>query len=238
MNAKRLLLVSATQFELQPTIDFCNQHFTCLAPFQWQANDVQIQWLESGVGAAITSHVLTAFLSKQPPFTLVLNAGIAGAYTHQNLEIGQVCIVKTECFADLGAQTAQNNFIKLSDFWTPPHAIWPYQNDTLDLPTLPFKTFRDLPQVEALTVNTCSGEPTTIENLYKRYPNSGLESMEGAAVAYCCRQLNQAVTLLKSVSNYVEPRNKSHWQIPLAVKNLNDTIAQFLQEFINMESLT
>jgi futalosine hydrolase len=35
---------------------------------------------------------------------------------------------------------------------------------------------------------------------------------------------------LRSVSNYIEPRNRASWKIPLAVKNLNDTLINALNE--------
>jgi futalosine hydrolase len=55
-----------------------------------------------------------------------------------------------------------------------------------------------------------------------------VESMEGAAVFYCCDQVGQPVIQLRSISNYVESRKKENWQTGLAIKNLNDWIINFL----------
>ena len=33
---------------------------------------------------------------------------------------------------------------------------------------------------------------------------------------------------LRSISNYVEERNKANWDIPLAIKNLNDKLSEVI----------
>jgi futalosine hydrolase len=59
---------------------------------------------------------------------------------------------------------------------------------------------------------------------YKNYSNVlnvQIESMEGAAFFYACRQAGVPCMQIRAVSNYVEKRNRDNWQIGLAVKNLN-----------------
>ena len=45
--------------------------------------------------------------------------------------------------------------------------------------------------------------------------------MEGAAFFYVCLQEKIPFLQIRSISNYVEKRNKSNWNIPLAIDNLN-----------------
>jgi len=52
--------------------------------------------------------------------------------------------------------------------------------------------------------------------------------MEGAAVLYCCEQLGIPCLQIRSVSNYVEPRNRNNWEIALAISNLNKWAIEFL----------
>jgi len=54
--------------------------------------------------------------------------------------------------------------------------------------------------------------------------------MEGAAVFYACKRENIDCLQIRSVSNYVEPRNKENWQIGLAIRNLNDWMISFISE--------
>jgi futalosine hydrolase len=55
--------------------------------------------------------------------------------------------------------------------------------------------------------------------------------MEGAAVFYTCNIMNTPSIQIRSVSNHIEPRNKANWNIPLAIKALNDYLIEFIQEY-------
>ena len=48
-----------------------------------------------------------------------------------------------------------------------------------------------------------------------------LESMEGAAFFSGCRRLSENYYQLRGISNYVEIRDKSKWNILLAISNVN-----------------
>jgi futalosine hydrolase len=50
--------------------------------------------------------------------------------------------------------------------------------------------------------------------------------MEGAAVYFVCNEMNIPVIQIRAISNYIEPRNKSNWDIKKAIKSL--------EEFINI----
>ncbi len=56
-----------------------------------------------------------------------------------------------------------------------------------------------------------------------------VESMEGAAFAYVCDQIKLDYIQLRSISNRVEERNKNNWNIPLAIKNLNQTLIEIIE---------
>ena len=53
--------------------------------------------------------------------------------------------------------------------------------------------------------------------------------MEGAAFFAGCKRLDN-FTQIRAVSNYVEKRDKSKWNISLAIENLNKTLQKTLQE--------
>jgi futalosine hydrolase len=79
-----------------------------------------------------------------------------------------------------------------------------------------------------LTVNKVHGYDASIDLMQKKY-NCDLETMEGAAFFYVCLMENVSFLQIRSVSNYVEPRNKENWDIPLAINNLNDVLKEVIQ---------
>ncbi len=93
------------------------------------------------------------------------------------------------------------------------------ENSYVTLASHHFKT------VSAITVNSASGSQPTIDRLVKKY-NPGIETMEGATFFYICSGENIPFLALRSVSNRVEPRNKSKWNIPLALNNLSEKIKE------------
>jgi futalosine hydrolase len=52
--------------------------------------------------------------------------------------------------------------------------------------------------------------------------------MEGAAVAYVCERFDVPWVQIRAISNMVEPRNRSAWDIPLAIKNLHFEVLNYL----------
>ena len=83
------------------------------------------------------------------------------------------------------------------------------------------------PKVSAITVNTVHGSPQRIAKTQARL-NPQIESMEGAAFFYACKTLKVPCVQIRSISNYVELRNKDAWNIPLAVQHLNQEILSLL----------
>jgi futalosine hydrolase len=77
--------------------------------------------------------------------------------------------------------------------------------------------------VNAITVNTATGSETTRDRLVKKF-NPDIETMEGATFFYICRREKLPFLALRSVSNIVEIRNKSNWDIKLAIRNLAEKL--------------
>ncbi|HEY0610467.1 MAG TPA: hypothetical protein VGD35_12440, partial [Chitinophaga sp.] len=74
-----------------------------------------------------------------------------------------------------------------------------------------------------------TGSPASIERLEQKYAPD-IESMEGAAFHFACLQEAVPFLQLRSISNYVEARDKSKWNIPLAVKQLNETLIALVEQ--------
>jgi futalosine hydrolase len=204
----KILVVAATKNEVQLTID----HFSCTGDHLMETE--KFDFLVTGVGMVATAFALGQHLSKK--YELVLNVGIAGSFD-RNISLGELVHITEDTFAELGAED---------------------HDDFISLPQLGFgeQTFHsrytNLPQlnkVKGITVNKVHGNATTIAKTFSLYQPQ-TESMEGAAVFFACHQMGISALQVRSISNYVEPRNRDSWNIGLAIKNLNDWLISYLTE--------
>ena len=215
----KLIVAAATEAEIQPTTAWLQES---------GRKDVEI--LITGIGGFSTAYALGKRLSANKP-ALVLQAGIAGAFSRK-IPLGQAALVEKEYLADLGAED-NGQFRDLFHIGLWKHDQHPFTHDYL---LNPFDRVPDslahLPRLTGVSVNTVSGEAATIQRLEQQY-RPGLESMEGAALHYACLLENVPFLQLRTVSNYVEQRDKSNWDIPLAVRNLNGLLRQTILEWNN-----
>jgi futalosine hydrolase len=216
----KVLVTAATMAEIQPFYHYLTQHGQPLSDHSFNINNRQITVLIAGIGMMHTAYSLGRYFATSRP-DIAIQAGIAGSFNHQ-WELGQVVQVKKELLADLGAED-DAHFKDLFDIglWQPDQ--FPFENKWLvnnfaNGPHLPA-----LPEATGITVNLVSGSAATIQRLEQTYAPD-LESMEGAAFHYACLMEKIPFLQLRSISNYVEIRDKSKWNIPLAVKELNNQL--------------
>ncbi len=207
------LIVAATPFEIAPLQQWLSLH---------PREDVEI--LVTGVGMLATSFALTKRLSQGPKPTLVLNLGIAGAISRE-YALGDVVNVLSEQVFDLGVEEADGTFrsmfkLQLVEADEKPFRSGRLWNDAA-------AQFHFLPHAHAISVNKVHGTASSIANLLDSC-DADIENMEGAAVFYTCLQLEQQFLEIRSISNYVEPRNRDAWNIPLAIQRLNETAIQIV----------
>jgi len=207
----KLLVVAATQAEIAPTL----AHFGIASNNFIETKNFDL--LITGVGMVATAFSLGKQLSNR--YSLVLNVGIAGSFD-RGISLGEVVNITQDTFAELGAED-HNNFITLPQLGFGENAFSSSAETTLNLK-----------KVKGITVNKVHGNAQSIEKTIQLYQPQ-TESMEGAAVFYASQQLNIPVLQIRSISNYVEPRNRESWQIGLAVKNLNDWLIGFINKSSN-----
>ena len=85
--------------------------------------------------------------------------------------------------------------------------------------------------VSAITVNTIHGEDTSIVRVMYRL-NPQIETMEGAAFFMTCQRFSVNCIQLRSISNYVEKRNRDAWEIELALSNLAEETLRTLNKLV------
>lgn len=197
----QILIVAATAAEIQPLTD----HFGADKPFDT---------LITGVGMVATAFALGRQLSHKN-YDLVINLGIAGSFD-RDIALGEVVEITEDRMAELGAQDDEA-FLPIEAMGFGESCFYPA------------KTVTQLKQVKAITVNTVHGHEGSIAKITHRLQPQ-LESMEGAAFFYACKQAGVAGVQIRAVSNYVEKRNRDAWKIGLAIKNLNSFAIALLND--------
>ncbi len=197
----RILVVAATPFEVD-ALDLSSK-------------TPNIELLITGVGMVATAFVLGKHLATNA-YDLAINLGIAGSFD-RNIALGEVVEVTDDRFSELGAEDG-DDFLSIDQLGFGESTF----NSTCQLPPA-----FGLRQARSITVNTVHGNE---ESIRKIGISAQLESMEGAAFFYACKQAGLPAIQIRAVSNYVERRNRDAWQIGLAIKNLNTFAAHLFVE--------
>ncbi len=175
--------------------------------------------LITGVGMVATAFTLGRHLASNK-YDLAVNLGIAGSFD-KRVALGDVLEISEDTFAELGAED-DNKFLSIGKMGYGEGTFYPTTKLSNLINTFSIKT------ATAITVNTVHGNEASIKKITERLTPQ-LESMEGAAFFYACKQFNIPCLQIRAVSNYVEKRNRDNWQIGLAIKNLNTFAVEFLK---------
>jgi futalosine hydrolase len=205
----KTLVVAATIDEVRGVY----KHFG-LAETQ-HVEGLEFDILITGVGMTATAFALGRKLHSG--YKQVLNLGIAGCFD-RNIALGDLVYVTTDLFSELGAENGAE-FISIDELG--------FGSARVESKVLVNPHLDGLQHGLGITVNTVHGEPQSIARVTQRY-HPTIESMEGAAVLYACAQCGIPAIQVRSISNYVETRNRDNWKIGLAIKNLNDWAIAFL----------
>ena len=204
----KVFIAASTIAEIEPLIEL--QH---LPPYKL---------IITGVGALATTYSLTKLIHEERP-DLIIQAGIAGAFKENFL--GKVCIVKQDRFADLGVQE-NGEWRDVFDMGLTDKDEPPFTNGWL-INHHPLLDKIDLPLVSSITINEITTNDARIQSFKSKY-QPAIESMEGAALHFVCLQERVQFIQLRAVSNDVGERNKTKWEMPLAIKKLNFALEDLL----------
>jgi len=193
----------------------------------FSVSEYDLKGLVTGVGTVMTMWSLLDYLANEPAPDLIINIGIAGSY-NDDITTGDVVLVENDCFADSGIEE-KDGFVPLWESGLSQANEFPFYDGLLKpdndlLVNLP----DSLRRVKAITLNTASGTESTISRLRNSF-NPDIETMEGAAVLFAALKKGIPAIQLRSVSNKVEPRNRSEWKIELALKNLAASLEEILK---------
>jgi futalosine hydrolase len=200
---------------------------------QGQLGGVSCRLAFTGMGAVNAASALTYQLERQRP-NLVLQFGIAGAYAPSGLNIGMVACATEEIYGDVGVLTP--------DGWHPADLIGiplvsgdPPRFNRFPLDPVCVRNAAQLCGAETgpfLTLSQCTGVQSLADELYERF-GAVCENMEGAAAAHVCALYDVPFLEIRGISNMVENRDRSRWNIPQAVSAVQKavlTLAERLEE--------
>ncbi len=215
-----ILIVSATEFEVKPLLGFLGIALPTIgmnnANIDFEGKEIQV--LITGVGMVNTALMMGRYSSNN--YDLIINVGVCGAFD-TNLELGQLVNVTEDILSELGAEDG-DAFLTYDQLNLPGEHIFSATNkDSYLMVEL-------LKKVKGITVNTIHGNDRSIQKVKQLY-NPYVESMEGAAFFAACSGMLGNCIQVRTISNYVEKRNKEKWQMPLAIKNLNDFLITFIK---------
>ncbi len=214
----KFLIVAATPFEIEGIA----RHFQLSAG---KANGLlhnaskTVYTLVTGVGMVNTAYQL----GRCPDlgFDYVINAGVCGAF-NRSLALGEVVNVVSDTLSEMGAED-DAAFIRYHEMNL--GGTNSYMNKTgHDLLAL-----NHLKPVSGITVNKVHGNEASIERARALF-NADVESMEGAAFFRACEHFAGPCLQVRAVSNYVEKRDKSKWNMPLAIGSLNKCIIELINQ--------
>lgn len=220
-------MVAATWMEVKLLVDELekvNEKSHLLKEYKF--GNMEIDALITGLGTTFTTFHLTNALHDKK-YDKVINIGIAGSLT-RDLKIGEVVNVISEEFADLGIEN-KDEFLTLFETGFVDINEFPFEHGILKASDS--NGWIKLKKVRGITSNKSYGREASIDEIKHKF-TAHVESMEGGAVIYTCNWLGIKCHQIRSISNYVEPRVSSKWDIPLALENLKENVLKILQEII------
>jgi futalosine hydrolase len=212
----KIIVVSATPFEIEPTLNFLEKQHS-LKHNTYLLDKVQITVCITKAGMINTAFELGKF--KGDDFDLAINAGVAGSFG--KYKKGDLLNVVNDCFSELGAED-DTAFLSIDEI-----GLGEQKQEIKSL--FGCTATQTLAKVSGITVNTVHGNEQSIKKVKERY-QAEVESMEGAAFILAANAFNWKAIQLRAISNLVEKRNKNNWDMPLAIKNLNDTLINIITE--------
>jgi futalosine hydrolase len=192
----------------------------------------------TGIGKVNTAAGVAALLERFDP-EILINTGCAGAYRNSGLAVGDLAIATMDMFGDEGVLEPDGwhgmerigipvmerqgecffNAFPLTR-WGLDKAAYVADEAGVSLRSGPF-----------VTVSTASGTAARGDELALRF-NGICESMEGAAAAQVALIFGVDCLELRGISNLVEDRDLSRWDIARAVERSQGFILRFVESLV------
>jgi futalosine hydrolase len=239
-----LLVLCATRHEVPPDI-FANTK-ECrpfsgsqINIFRGRSCETSYDLLITGPGVFNSAHALTAYLEHHQSaaqskngrsLPLILQIGIAGVFKESGLKVGDLAVAEKEHYIHTGieADPYENAPLPFELIQNRPMSrkgIYLFESDRVEA------VYKKLNRVEPgqgvevkkgafITVSTLTASFETARQMYSAAP-AVMENMEGAATAHIAALYQVPMIEIRAGSNQVGDRDKSNWDIDLAVRQLD-----------------
>ena len=248
---KRIGLISATEKEsraILKTLRRIKGKSLALPVYQGKIGKTNIIYIISGIGKTNAAYAATLLIEKFSP-SAVINFGIGGAYPSANLRAGDIAIADNEIYGDEGLWL-KDGFHKADEIGIP--LLKKGRNKYFNEFSTNKKLFKKAVNILRIThyasritiktgtfvtVSTVTGTDKRARELEKRFSASSAsgggaicENMEGAAVAHVCAMYGIPMLEIRGISNIVEDRDRSKWDIKTAAENCQKAVFVLLKE--------
>ncbi|WP_224961439.1 futalosine hydrolase [Geomonas subterranea] len=190
----------------------------------------------TGIGKVNAASAATLLCERYTP-DLMINTGCGGAFAGAGLAVGDLAIADSECLADEGVQTPSGwrglDLIGIPVYEGRGERL--FNRIPLDREVarraLDCATASGFSAIMGpfLTVSTCSGTAVQGEELLRRFPGI-CENMEGGAVAQVALMYGIPSLEVRGISNMVEDRDLSRWNLKRAVGEVQRFLALYLEQ--------
>jgi futalosine hydrolase len=187
---------------------------------------LKITFHQGGVGLLANAVSLTRLSFEEKP-DLIVQVGIAGCFDTK-IPLGKVVVVREEVLGDMGVQE-DGKWKDIFDLKLEKSTYPPYEKRRLPNHGIEKLNLLKLPDVTAVTVNEVTTNEERIQVLMRKY-EPVIETMEGAALHFVCRELNIPFLQIRAISNYIGERNKEKWKMKEAIDNLTQTMLRYVDK--------
>jgi len=198
----------------------------------------------TGIGRVNAACAATVLLERFTP-KLLINTGCGGAFAGSGLRVGDLALASAESFPEEGVETPQGwrglDLIGIPVFEGRGERVFNRIALSGELAAGALGCAREHGFRMVLgpfhTVSTCSGTATRGAELLRRYPGI-CENMEGGALAQVALVYGIPFLEVRGISNLVEDRNLSRWDLKGAIAEVQRFLLAYLEVSCFMERVS
>ena len=197
--------------------------------------DTLVLCSSGGVGKANAAATAATLIERHSPAMIIIT-GCGGAYPGSGLATGELAVASDEIFGDEGV-IDPDGWHDLTFMSLPVHTrdgVSCYNS----IPLSRHAAERAVQLADSLgvrlvrgrfvTVSTCSGTGDRGLELVRQH-QAVCENMEGAAIALAALRYGIPCLEIRGISNLVEDRDMSRWNIPVAVENAQRFVLKVIE---------
>lgn len=214
----KILILAATDEEITPTKNILSS-----SDGTYSIYNHQLEFLVTGVGMVATAYCLGETFAICKNIDLAINIGVAGSFNRE-IKLGEIVLVREDSIFEIGAED-ENTFINANELGLGKRKEFFFKSQF----STESKSLKKLKQVTGITVNKTHGKQDTIDKIQAEL-NPDIETMEGAAFFYACNKAQTPAIQIRAISNYIEKRDKTAWELNLAITNLSAKVLKILKD--------